>query len=226
MIFRPKTKATYDVVNDASLASAEKTPVGNGVQNEPTQTPVLSVASIKELSAKASDTCIASSVKSGVVRGSHASAMSAAPGPSVDEIRCAIQFARITSLLMRSPHYKHYTLADLEYRVIPATLLGQCVIMDVNANGRSMPVAAAFWALVSEEVDKRLSTSQTVPIRLRADEWRTGNIVWLVDVVGDNRAFPAFLKHLQDNVFKGKCESKKLVCDVTLCNLSTVGLSA
>lgn len=98
----------------------------------------------------------------------------------------------------------HYTLADLEWLVVPPVLLGQCMTMDVNANGRLTPVAAAFWALVLEDVDKRLSESEMVPIRLRPDEWRSGDILWLVDVVGDARAFPASLRHLQDNVFKGR----------------------
>jgi cytolysin-activating lysine-acyltransferase len=126
------------------------------------------------------------------------------PKPSPDEVRFAIAFARIISVLMRSPHYKHYTLADLEWLVVPPALLGQCITMDVNANGRSTPVAAAFWALVSEDVDKRLSESEMVPIRLRPDEWRSGDIPWLVDVVADSNVLPIFLRHLHTKVFEGR----------------------
>ncbi|MDX2263430.1 MAG: toxin-activating lysine-acyltransferase [Hyphomicrobiales bacterium] len=128
----------------------------------------------------------------------------ATPPPSTEEVKFAITFARLVSVLMRSPHYKHYTLADLEWLVAPPALLGQCVIMDANANGRSTPVAAAFWALVSEDVDKKIRESTTVPIKLRPDEWRSGDIIWLVDVIGDQHALPTFLRHLQENVFKGR----------------------
>lgn len=69
---------------------------------------------------------------------------------------------------------------------------------------RADPVAAAFWAQVSADVDRKLSENLAGPIRLRPDEWRSGEILWLIDAVGDSRALPTFLKHLQENVFKGR----------------------
>jgi len=205
MIFRFKTKATSNVANDASVALAEKNPVDNGVQNEPTQTPVASVASINELSTEApSDISVAPNAQSGIAPLAGAVAMSGSPEPSADEVRYAVVFARIISVLMRSPHYKHYTLTDLEWLVVPPALLGQCLTMEANVNGRSTPVAVAVWALVSEDVDNRLSASQAIPIRLRPEEWRSGDILWLVDVVGDSSALPTFLRHLHTKVFGGR----------------------
>jgi hypothetical protein len=37
-------------------------------------------------------------------------------------------------------------------------------------------------------VDKRLSENLTAPIRLRPDEWKSGDILWLVDAIGDGAA--------------------------------------
>jgi len=95
-------------------------------------------------------------------------------------------------------------LADLEWLIVPPIMLGQFATMDANTNGRSTPVAAAFWASVSEDVDRKLLEINTIPIRLRPDEWRSGDIVWLIDIVGDNRVLPTFVRDLQNVVFMGR----------------------
>lgn len=105
---------------------------------------------------------------------------------------------------MRSPHYKHYSLSDLEWLVVPPILTGQCAVMEAKINDRQVPVAVALWASVSEDVDRRLSENLTTPIRLRPDEWRSGEILWLLDTVGDSKAVPHLLKQVQETVFKGR----------------------
>lgn len=94
-----------------------------------------------------------------------------------NEAQFALNFMRIISLFVRSPSYKHYALSDLEWLVIPPLRLGQCGIL--NAETRGLPVAAAvaLWASVSPEVDHGLSQNLSVPIRLRPDEWRSGEIL-------------------------------------------------
>ena len=67
----------------------------------------------------------------------------AGQGPTADEIRFAVTFTRIVSALTRSPHYKHYTLSDLEWLVVPPILTGQCAVMEAKVDGRQVPVAAA-----------------------------------------------------------------------------------
>jgi cytolysin-activating lysine-acyltransferase len=126
------------------------------------------------------------------------------PSPTADETRFAVTFTRIVSVLSRSPHYKHYALSDLEWLVVPPILTGQCAVMEAKVNGRQVPTAAAVWASVSEEVDKRLSENLTTPIKLRPDEWRCGEILWLVDAVGDPKAIPLLLRQLQGGPFKGR----------------------
>jgi hemolysin-activating ACP:hemolysin acyltransferase len=51
--------------------------------------------------------------------------------------------------------------------------------------GLRAPVAVVTWARVSTEVDARLTESAGTPIRLRPNEWTSGEIIWLVDVVGE-----------------------------------------
>jgi hemolysin-activating ACP:hemolysin acyltransferase len=121
-------------------------------------------------------------------------------------IRQSLAFAQIVSVLMRSPHHKHYTLSDLEWLVLPPLLTGQFSVAEANAKkgGPRVPVAVALWASVSAEVDKRLSENLTSPIRLRPDEWRSGGILWLVDAVGDGRVIASILKKLGETVWKGR----------------------
>ena len=73
----------------------------------------------------------------------------------------------------------------------------------------SVPVAVAVWATVSAEVDKKLSENLHVPIRLRPDEWQSGDILWLIDAVGDPRVVPQLLRQLVETAFKGR-EAKML----------------
>jgi cytolysin-activating lysine-acyltransferase len=116
-----------------------------------------------------------------------------------------IALGQIVSLLMRSAHHKQHSLADLEWLLLPAVLAGQFRIAHAQAqpNGPRTPVAAALWASVSSEVDQRLSDLSN-PLRLRPEEWRSGDILWLVDTVGDSRVVPQLLKHMQETAFVGR----------------------
>jgi cytolysin-activating lysine-acyltransferase len=105
---------------------------------------------------------------------------------------------------MRSAHYKHYSLSELEWLVMPPILTGQCAVMEAGANDKQVPVAVALWASVSEQVDKRLSENFTTPVKLRPDEWRCGDIPWLIDAVGDAKAVPILLKMIQETPLKGR----------------------
>src|SRR5262245_29209042 len=121
-------------------------------------------------------------------------------------VRHSLAFAQIVSILMHSPRYRHYTLGDLEWLVLPPLLTGQCSVAEAKSkeNGASVPVAVALWASVSPEVDRRLAENLNTPIRLRPDEWRSGEILWLIDAVGDRRVVPGLLKQLADNTLKGR----------------------
>jgi hemolysin-activating ACP:hemolysin acyltransferase len=138
----------------------------------------------------------------------------AAGGPASEEarrraaaaVRHSLAFAQIVSILMHSPRYRHYTLGDLEWLVLPPLLTGQCSVAEAKSkeNGASVPVAVALWASVSAEVDRRLAENLNTPIRLRPDEWRSGDILWLIDAVGDRRVVPGLLKQLADTTLKGR----------------------
>src|SRR5215475_3236706 len=125
---------------------------------------------------------------------------------ALSSMRQSLAFAQIVSVLMRSPRYRHYTLGDLEWLVIPPLLTGQFTVANASLkqNGVAIPVAIALWASVSAEVDKKLSANLHLPIRLRPDEWRSGDVLWLIDAVGDPRVVPQLLKKLVETTFKGR----------------------
>jgi hemolysin-activating ACP:hemolysin acyltransferase len=125
---------------------------------------------------------------------------------AVATAKISVAFAQVVSVLMRSPVHKHFSLADLEWLVVPPLLAGQSLVVEAKAqsDGPGVPIAAALWASVATEVDKRLSENVNAPVRLRPDEWKSGDILWLVEVIGDGRVVPPLLKQLSETVFKGR----------------------
>ena len=115
-------------------------------------------------------------------------------------------FGEIVSVLMRSEHYKSYTLQDLEWLVVPAVLSNQFLLAEARAkgNGFTAPVGVVLWANVSPEVDQRLTANIAQPIRLKPEDWRSGNIPWLVDAVGPPKLIGGMLQQLHAKVFKGQ----------------------
>lgn len=115
-------------------------------------------------------------------------------------------FGEIVSVLMRSEHYRSYTLQDLEWLVVPAVLSNQFLLAEARAkgNGFTAPVGVVLWAHVSPEVDQRLTANVAQPIRLKPEDWRSGSIPWLVDAVGPPKLIGGMLQQLHAKVFKGR----------------------
>jgi len=65
-------------------------------------------------------------------------------------------------------------------------------------------IDALTWAKVSAEVDARLTAydGPGAP-RLRPEEWTSGEIVWLIDMVGDAAGLNVALKTLQAEAWQG-----------------------
>jgi hemolysin-activating ACP:hemolysin acyltransferase len=87
---------------------------------------------------------------------------------------------------------------------LPAVLTGQVYVAEMmhKENGARAPVAAVLWASVSEETDKRLSSNPWQRPRLRPDEWKVGDQLWIIDLAGYLSALASSLKHLAATQFK------------------------
>ncbi len=104
---------------------------------------------------------------------------------------------------MSSPGHKHYALADLEWMLVPAVLSNQFSIAEARNrdSGPLRPVAAVLWAKVSEETDERLCSDLDRPLRLRPDEWASGDIVWIIDAIGPAKIVNSTVDRMRETVF-------------------------
>lgn len=111
----------------------------------------------------------------------------------------------IVSVLMRAPDFRNATIGDLEWLVGPPLAVDQFAIAEGHhaETGIVAPVAIVLWAMVSEEVDKRLSDVATPNPRLEPKDWRSGSIPWVVVAAGDRRALTSLLEQLVKAKFKG-----------------------
>jgi hemolysin-activating ACP:hemolysin acyltransferase len=75
--------------------------------------------------------------------------------------------------------------------------------------GAVTPAGAVLWALVSEEVDKRLS-DLSAPVRLKPDEWRSGDIPWIVLASGDTRVLAGLIQQLTKSVLKERAPKMRV----------------
>ena len=89
---------------------------------------------------------------------------------------------------------------------MPPLLTNQFTLAEARSKetGLTAPIGIALWARVSKEVDERLSTDLSQPIRLRPDEWNSGDILWLIDAVGPAKIVQALLQRLKSEDFKGQ----------------------
>ncbi len=109
----------------------------------------------------------------------------------------ALVVGQVCGLMMVSPAHKHLFVADLEWALMPPVLLRQFSM--VRRNGR----LAAFvsWASVSDEVDARL---QQGVARLKPAEWRSGEHLWIVDVIAPFGTAEEIIEQVREKLFAGK----------------------
>ncbi len=121
----------------------------------------------------------------------------AASGPAPVARPADAMLGQVVWLMTGTPALKYAFITDLEWMVLPPILLGQCRMM--YQNGR--PVAFAAWASVSEEVEKRIEKLQ---MKLAPAEWRSGDRVWLVNIVAPFGHAEKMLKELKTTALAGK----------------------
>ena len=122
---------------------------------------------------------------------------------SLGSLKYPAVLGQIVSVLMRTPQHRQSFLSDLDWLVLPAIATNQYALNEVtdNSTGATLPVAVALWAMVSEEVDQRLSSSAAPHVRLKAAEWNSGTIPWLVEAAGEPRATGAIIRALLERRF-------------------------
>ena len=97
-------------------------------------------------------------------------------------------------------------LAEIEQFVGPAVSTGQFLLAEAtrSQNGLVTPIAAVMWASVSAPIDQRLSATPAQPMNLTPADWKSGDIIWIVDAVGDQQTISSMIKKLQETAWKGR----------------------
>jgi cytolysin-activating lysine-acyltransferase len=119
--------------------------------------------------------------------------------------RLLLRFGEIVSVLMRAPQFRALPLGELQALVLPPLISGQFLVAEARSKSQGFitPVATALWAKVSKDVDKRLSENLDKPIKLAPEEWKSGDIAWLVVLAGNAQAIAPLLKKFQETTLKG-----------------------
>lgn len=68
----------------------------------------------------------------------------------------------------------------------------------------------ALWALVNEEVEERLKSGNA---KLRPQDWRCGDRLWVVEIVAPFGGHDEMLKDLKSQVFKDRTIKFRAVVD-------------
>jgi cytolysin-activating lysine-acyltransferase len=100
--------------------------------------------------------------------------------------------------IMDLPRYKHMTVGDLSHLIVNPLLRNRVAIAhkSVMENGvakvdEETIAGIAIWATVSEAVDAKISEqikAGVFPIRLAPEEWTSGELPWLLDVIAADRS--------------------------------------
>lgn len=122
------------------------------------------------------------------------------PDPErIAKMRAALRenFGKVVMAMMVMPRYRSQHVSDLQASVLDPMLRDRVVIAYPAQEDGAPPAdmaGFALWASVSEEVDQRIREqikAGTWPLRLRPEDWTSGDIHWLLDVVATDREMAA-----------------------------------
>ncbi len=101
-------------------------------------------------------------------------------------------------LLTQSPQHKQaFFLGDLEWMAMPPIILQQFRLF----YAKDRPIGGALWAFVDDEVEARLLSGSA---RMRPQDWKCGDKLWIVEVVAPFGGTDEMLKDLKGKVFKDR----------------------
>lgn len=102
-------------------------------------------------------------------------------------------FGHVAMAMMMLPRYRHQTLGDLQHMLLEPLIRDRIAIAYPGKKGRddlSDVTGMAIWASVSEEVDVKIRDqikTGTFPVRLKAEDWDSGDINWLLDIIAPDK---------------------------------------
>ncbi len=143
-------------------------------------------------------------------------------------------FGKVVMSMMMLPRYKSQTLADLSHLVLEPMMRDRVAIAQKKDADLAQDITGlAIWASLSDEADARLReqiSAGTWPVRLRAEDWISGNNHWLIDVIApDQHAAASVIANFRQLVKEGSLRLHpiitKLVDPETLTKMGAAKIS-
>ncbi len=127
-------------------------------------------------------------------------------------------FGKAVMALMMLPRYRNQTLADLQHLVLEP-LMRDRVAIAYPGGEKAGPLAdmagLAIWASVNEDADaciREQIQAGTFPVRLKVEDWNSGDINWLLDVVApDQRTTANVIANFKQVVKEGSLRLHPIV---------------
>ncbi|WP_272008239.1 toxin-activating lysine-acyltransferase [Roseovarius sp. ZX-A-9] len=127
-------------------------------------------------------------------------------------------FGKAVMAMMMVPRYRSQNLADLQHLVLDPMLQDRLAFAYPGKSEKQpMTEMAGFaiWASVSEEVDKRIReqlAAGVFPIRLKTEDWNSGNINWLLDVIApDQKTITSVIANFRQVIKDGELRLHPLI---------------
>jgi len=126
-------------------------------------------------------------------------------------------FGKVVMAMMVLPRYRNQTIADLQHLVLEPLIRDRIAIAYSGGSEDALADIAglAIWASVSEEADARIREqirAGTFPLRLKSEDWTSGDINWLIDVIApDPKAVARVIANFKQVVKEGSLRLHPLI---------------
>ena len=127
-------------------------------------------------------------------------------------------FGKVVMAMMGLPRYRHQSIGDLQHLVLDPLIRDRIAIAYPAAKekpGLTDITGLAIWASVSDEVDQKIREQVKAgvwPLRLQSDDWASGKINWLIDVIApDQKTTASVLGNFKQVVKEGDLRLHPLI---------------
>lgn len=121
--------------------------------------------------------------------------MDSAAVDRIAELRTRVHetFGKVALAMASVPRYRHLSIGDLQQLVLDPLIRDRIAVASpANEAGPAADSLAgiAIWASVSDAVDAKIREqikAGVFPLRLASEDWTSGNINWLLDVIAPHQ---------------------------------------
>ncbi len=100
----------------------------------------------------------------------------------------------VIMLYLQSAHRRFHFISDLEWLLLPPLISGQCKLY----MKKEYPVSYVSWAFLNEEAENHLLKNGG---KLRPEDWKSGDRLWLIDMVAPFGGIENMLNDIRRNEF-------------------------